>query len=603
MRTFAVAAASALAVVLTPAVAAAAPASLPDASQPDRLGRGVINVHNADGNRVSWRLLADDPPGVRFAVYRDGVRLAEVNGPTSYHDRGAPASARYAVRAVVDGVERAAVAGSEESLTFSAEIAASSRDVPLQIPAGGTTPSGESYTYTANDASVGDLDGDGQYEIVLKWDPTNAKDNSQSGYTGNVYVDAYRLDGTRLWRIDLGRNIRAGAHYTQFQVFDYDGDGRAEVVMKTADGTRSGTGQVVGNANADHRNSSGYILAGPEFLTVFRGTDGAVLATANYEPPRGNVSSWGDSYGNRVDRFLAATAYVDGSRPSIIMARGYYTRAVVAAWDFRNGQLTRRWTYDSGTSNTGAYGQGNHNLSVADVDADGRDEIVYGSATINDNGALMYRTGFGHGDAMHVSDLVPGRAGLEVFTVHEPSGSPSMDVHDARTGQIIYRSPSCGCDTGRGVAADIWSGNAGAEIWSSTDGGLRSAATGAQVSGRKPGSINFVVWWDGDAQRELLDGTHIDKYGTGGDTRLLTGSGVRSNNGTKSTPALSADILGDWREEVIWPTTDNRALRIYSTTDPTSISRPSLMQDRQYRVAVAWQNTAYNQPPHPSFAI
>jgi rhamnogalacturonan endolyase len=603
MRTFAVAAASALAVVLTPAVAAAAPASLPDASQPDRLGRGVINVHNADGNRVSWRLLADDPPGVRFAVYRDGVRLAEVNGPTSYHDRGAPASARYAVRAVVDGVERAAVAGSEESLTFSAEIAASSRDVPLQIPAGGTTPSGESYTYTANDASVGDLDGDGQYEIVLKWDPTNAKDNSQSGYTGNVYVDAYRLDGTRLWRIDLGRNIRAGAHYTQFQVFDYDGDGRAEVVMKTADGTRSGTGQVVGNANADHRNSSGYILAGPEFLTVFRGTDGAVLATANYEPPRGNVSSWGDSYGNRVDRFLAATAYVDGSRPSIIMARGYYTRAVVAAWDFRNGQLTRRWTYDSGTSNTGAYGQGNHNLSVADVDADGRDEIVYGSATINDNGALMYRTGFGHGDAMHVSDLVPGRPGLEVFTVHEPSGSPSMDVHDARTGQIIYRSPSCGCDTGRGVAADIWSGNAGAEIWSSTDGGLRSAATGAQVSGRKPGSINFVVWWDGDAQRELLDGTHIDKYGTGGDTRLLTGSGVRSNNGTKSTPALSADILGDWREEVIWPTTDNRALRIYSTTDPTSISRPSLMQDRQYRVAVAWQNTAYNQPPHPSFAI
>jgi rhamnogalacturonan endolyase len=603
MRTFAVAAASALAVVLTPAVAAATPVSLPDASQPDRLGRGVINVNNADGNRVSWRLLADDPPGVRFAVYRDGVRLVEVSGPTSYHDRGAPASARYAVRAVVDGVERAAVAGSEESLTFSAEIAASSRDVPLQIPAGGTTPSGESYTYTANDASVGDLDGDGQYEIVLKWDPTNAKDNSQSGYTGNVYIDAYRLNGTRLWRIDLGRNIRAGAHYTQFQVFDYDGDGRAEVVMKTADGTRSGTGQVVGNANADHRNSSGYILAGPEFLTAFRGTDGAVLATANYEPPRGNVSSWGDSYGNRVDRFLAATAYVDGSRPSIIMARGYYTRAVIAAWDFRNGQLTRRWTYDSGTSNTGAYGQGNHNLSVADVDADGRDEIVYGSATINDNGALMYRTGFGHGDAMHVSDLVPGRAGLEVFTVHEPSGSPSMDVHDARTGQIIYRSPSCGCDTGRGVAADIWSGNAGAEIWSSTDGGLRSAATGAQVSGRKPGSINFVVWWDGDAQRELLDGTHIDKYGTGGDTRLLTGSGVRSNNGTKSTPALSADILGDWREEVIWPTTDNRALRIYSTTDPTSISRPSLMQDRQYRVAVAWQNTAYNQPPHPSFAI
>jgi rhamnogalacturonan endolyase len=607
MRTFAVAVASALTLALAPAVVMAA--AVPEVSQsppaqPDRLGRGVLNVRGAEGNHVSWRLLADDPPGVRFNVYRDGVKLAEVTGPTAYHDKGAPANARYTVRAVVDGAERqAAAATTEESLTFDAGIAAATRDVPLQIPAGGTTPSGEAYTYVANDASVGDLDGDGQYEIVLKWDPTNAKDNSQSGYTGNVYLDAYRLDGTRLWRIDLGRNIRAGAHYTQFQVFDYDGDGRAEVATKTGDGTRSGTGQVIGNAGADHRNSSGYVLTGPEYLSVFRGTDGAVLDTENYVPGRGNVADWGDNYGNRVDRFLAATAYVDGSRPSIIMARGYYTRAVLAAWDFRDGQLTRRWTYDSGTGNTGAYGQGNHNLSVADVDADGKDEIVYGSATINDNGTLMYRTGFGHGDAMHVGDLVPGRTGLEVFTVHESSGSPSMDVHDARTGQIIYRAPSCGCDTGRGVAADVWSGNPGAEIWSSTDGGLRSAATGAQVATRKPGSMNFVVWWDGDAQRELLDGTHIDKYGTGGDTRLLTASGVRSNNGTKSTPALSADILGDWREEVIWPTTDNRALRIYSTTDTTGISRPSLMQDRQYRVAVAWQNTAYNQPPHPSFAM
>ncbi|ANN18316.1 hypothetical protein SD37_23545 [Amycolatopsis orientalis] len=598
MRTLVIALVGALTVALAPAAVMAA-----EAPGPDKLGRGVLNIHGAEGNRVSWRLLADDPPGVRFNVYRDGVKVAEVGGPTTYQDRGAPANARYSVRAVVGGVERPAVSSAEESLTFDAGIAAATRDVPLQIPPGGTTPSGEGYTYSANDASVGDLDGDGQYEIILKWDPSNAKDNSQSGYTGNVYLDAYKLNGTRMWRIDLGRNIRAGAHYTQFQVFDYDGDNRAEIAVKTADGTRSGTGQVIGNANADHRNSSGYILSGPEFLSVFRGTDGAMLDTENYVPARGNVADWGDNYGNRVDRFLAGTAYVDGSRPSIIMARGYYTRSVVSAWDFRDGQLTRRWTYDSGNGNTGAYGQGNHNLSVADVDADGKDEIVYGSATINDNGTLMYRTGFGHGDAMHVGDLVPSRSGLEVFTVHESKTAPSMDVHDARTGQVIYRAPTCGCDTGRGVAADVWSGNPGAEIWSSTDGGLRSAATGAQVASRKPGSMNFVVWWDGDAQRELLDGTHIDKYGTGGDTRLLTASGVRSNNGTKATPALSADILGDWREEVIWPTTDNRALRIYSTTDSTGISRPSLMQDRQYRVAVAWQNTAYNQPPHPSFAM
>ncbi|MEU4393835.1 rhamnogalacturonan lyase [Kribbella sp. NPDC023855] len=579
-------------------------------SQVENLNRGVISVHTGKGNRVSWRQLADDPAGTTFNVYRNGIKVnkAPISGATSLVDAGAPAGAKYAVRAVADGVERAAKHAAEDSLTLNAVsgaagITASSRDVPIQQPAGGRTPSGENYTYVANDTSVGDLDGDGQFEIVLKWDPTNAKDNSQAGYTGNVYLDAYKLNGTRLWRIDLGRNIRAGAHYTQFQVFDYDGDGRAEVAVKTGDGTRSGTGQVIGNAGADHRNSSGYILTGPEFLSVFRGTDGAVLATANYQPPRGTVSSWGDNYGNRVDRFLAGTAYLDGTRPSIIMARGYYTRSVIVAWDYRNGALTQRWIFDSNTAGSQWAGKGNHNLSVADVDADGRDEVLYGSMAIDDNGRGLWQNNTHHGDAYHVSDFIPTRPGLEVFKVSEWTNEPTHWMGDARTGQIIWSAPSCGCDNGRGVAADIWAGNRGAEAWSASVGGLRSATTGGQVASRKPSSINFVIWWDGDAQRELLDGTHIDKYGTSGDTRLLTGSGVSSNNGTKSTPALSADILGDWREEVIWRTTDNRALRIYSTTDGTTITRPSLMQDRQYRVAVAWQNTAYNQPPHPSFAI
>ncbi|WP_159079525.1 rhamnogalacturonan lyase [Plantactinospora sp. BC1] len=581
-----------------PASGAAAPADAHGTTE--KLNRGLIAIRSDKGNFVSWRLLRSDPAGIAFNVYRGALKVnaTPITKATSYLDAGAPADASYSVRPVTGGVELLSAAESEV-VPF-----ATSRDVPLQIPPGGSTPSGESYSYSANDASVGDLDGDGEYEIVLKWDPSNAKDNSQSGYTGNVYIDAYKLNGTRLWRIDLGRNIRAGAHYTQFQVFDYDGDGRAEVAMKTADGTRSGTGQVIGNANADHRNSSGYILAGPEFLTMFNGQTGAVLSTVNYEPARGNVSSWGDNYGNRVDRFLAATAYVDGQRPSLIMARGYYTRAVIVAWDFRNGSLTRRWTYDSGNSG-GAYGQGNHNLSVADVDSDGRDEIIYGAATINDNGSLMYSTGFGHGDALHVGDLIPSRAGIEVFTIHESGNQPAADVHAGSNGQVIWQRPNNGGSEGpgRGVAADIYAGNPGAEFWGSgTNMGNLYNSSGASI-GRNPSSANFVIWWDGDAQRELLDGTRIDKYGTGGDTRLLTGSGVASNNGTKSTPALSADILGDWREEVIWRTSNNSALRIYSTTDSTSISRPSLMQDRQYRVAVAWQNTAYNQPPHPSFSM
>ncbi|TDC41137.1 cellulose binding domain-containing protein [Micromonospora sp. KC213] len=564
--------------------------------QMEDLDRGLVSVRSGNGNLVSWRLLGTETSGVSFNLYRGSTKVnnSPITGATNYLDNGAAAGSSYTVRAVVDGTEQAA---SAPALQFGNGYL----DVPLQVPSGGTTPSGEAYTYVANDASVGDLDGDGDYEFVLKWDPSNAKDNSHDGYTGNVYIDAYTLTGTRLWRIDLGRNIRAGAHYTQFQVFDYDGDGRAEVAMKTADGTRSGTGQVIGSASADHRNSSGYILAGPEYLTMFDGRTGAALSTVNYDPPRGNVSSWGDSYGNRVDRFLAGTAYLDGQRPSLIMARGYYTRAVIAAWDFRNGALTKRWTFDSNASgNSAAYGQGNHSLSIADVDNDGRQEIVYGAATIDDNGRLLWSTGHGHGDAGHVGDLDPSRAGLEYFKVSEDSSKPSSWFADARTGQVLWSTARSG-DNGRGVSADIWAGSPGAESWSSAVAGL--ANTRGQNVGRKPSSINFLAWWDGDPVRELLDGTRVDKYGTSGETRLLSGSGVASNNGTKSTPALSGDILGDWREEVVWRTSDNRALRIYSTPSQTSTRIHTLMHDAQYRTAIAWQNTAYNQPPHPSFFI
>ncbi|MCZ7418029.1 cellulose binding domain-containing protein [Verrucosispora sp. WMMA2121] len=580
----------------TPSPTTPPPTPPPGAMQAENLERGLVSVRSGSANLVSWRLLGTETSGVAFNLYRGTTRVnaSPITGATNYLDSGAPAGANYILRALVDGVEQTQ---SVHALQFPAGYL----DVPLQVPPGGTTPSGEAYTYSANDVSVGDLDGDGDYDFVVKWEPSNAKDNSQSGYTGNVYLDAYTLPGYRLWRIDLGRNIRAGAHYTQFQVYDYDGDGRAEVAMKTADGTRSGTGQVIGNANADHRNSAGYVLAGPEYLTMFDGGTGAALSTVNYDPPRGTVSSWGDNYGNRVDRFLAGTAYLDGQRPSLIMARGYYTRAVIAAWDFRNGTLTRRWTFDSNAAGNGAAaGQGNHSLSVADVDGDGRQEIVYGAATIDDNGRLLWSTGHGHGDAGHVGDLDPSRPGLEYFKVSEDGSKPSSWFADARTGQILWSTPTGG-DNGRGVSGDIWAGSPGAESWSSAVSGL--ANTRGQNIGRKPSSTNFLVWWDGDPVRELLDATRIDKYGTGGDTRLLTGSGVASNNGTKATPALSADLFGDWREEVVWRTTDSRALRIYSTPTPTSLRLHTLMHDLQYRVAIAWQNTAYNQPPHPSFFL
>ncbi|WP_066587555.1 rhamnogalacturonan lyase family protein [Cellulomonas timonensis] len=566
--------------------------------QAERLDRGLISVRSGSGNLVQWRLLGTEARSTTFHVYRGGTRITStpVADSTNFYDAGAAANASYTVRAVVNGTEQAA---SGASLTF----ANGYLDVPIQKPAGGTTPSGEAYTYSANDASVGDLDGDGQLEFVLKWDPSNAKDNSQSGYTGNVYLDAYELNGTRLWRVDLGRNIRAGAHYTQFQVYDYDGDGRAEVAVKTADGTRSGTGQLIGSSSADYRNSSGYVLSGPEYLTVFKGQDGSIGATADYVPARGTVSSWGDSYGNRVDRFLAGTAYLDGQRPSIIMARGYYTRAVVAAWDYRDGSLTRRWTFDSNSSSAGnsaVAGQGNHQLSIADADGDGKQEVVYGAAAINDNGTVMWNTGLGHGDALHVGDLDPSRAGLEVFKVSEDASKPSSWFADARTGQILWSTPAGG-DNGRGVSGDIWSGSAGAESWSSADSVMRSAK-GSDI-GRKPSSANFLAWWDGDPVRELLDRTYVNKYTPSTDTRLLTASGVVANNGTKATPSLSGDLWGDWREEVVWPTTDSTALRVYATPAVTTYKVHTLLHDAQYRTAIAWQNTAYNQPPHPGFAL
>ncbi|MFE3737146.1 rhamnogalacturonan lyase [Streptomyces sp. NPDC059096] len=590
-----------VAALVSPAAAPAQAADAPSAGTQDvrlaaarmeRLDRGLVSVHTGNDNLVSWRWLATDADNVTFNLYRGTLKVnTEPITTTNYLHKDAPNSADYTVRAVVNGTEQAA---SPSATQFRPGYL----DVPISVP-----PGGSDYTYEANDASVGDLDGDGDLDIVLKWQPTNAKDNSQSGVTGNTIVDGYTLQGQRLWRIDLGRNIRSGAHYTQFQVFDYDGDGKAEVAMKTADGTVDGTGKVIGSASADYRNSSGYVLTGPEYLTVFNGQTGAVRSTVDYVPPRGTVSSWGDSYGNRVDRFLAGTAYLDGTTPSLIMARGYYTRTVISAWNFTGGQLTRKWTFDTNSStNTGkGYdGQGNHALTIGDVDGDGRDEIVYGSMAVDDNGSGLWTNKNGHGDAAHLGDLDPSRPGLEYFKVDEDASKPSSYFADARTGQVLWSTPASG-DNGRGVSGDIWAGSPGAESWSAADGSLRST-TGAAL-GRKPSSVNFLAWWDGDPVRELVDATRIDKYGTSGDTRLLTASGVHSNNGTKATPSLSGDILGDWREEVIWPTTDNTALRIYSTPHLTDRKITTLLHDRMYRTALAWQNTAYNQPPHPSFFI
>ena len=576
--------------------------------QMESLNRGLVAVLQDEGKVwVSWRLLGTDPERVTFNLYRStaGGTAVKLNsrplaGPTSFVDTSADLtkSNTYFVRMVTRGrMQRAG-----KSFTLAAESPVRQYlSIPLRTP----------ENYSPNDASAGDLDGDGEYEIVLH-QTGRSRDNAQAGITDPPILQAYKLDGTFLWEINLGSNIREGAHYTQFMVYDLDSDGRAEVVCKTADGTLDGKGKAIGDPSADYvsrreDNTLGTVLDGPEFLTVFEGTTGAALSTTDYIPPRGKVADWGDDYGNRVDRFLAGIAYLDGERPSVVMCRGYYTRAVLAAWNWRGGAFSRVWTFDSedGTPGNERYReQGNHQLSVGDVDSDGKDEIVYGACVIDHDGRGLYTTGRGHGDALQFSDLDPDRPGLEVFQVHErPSETAGGDFRDAKTGLLIWGLPSAR-DAGRGMAANIDPRYIGYQFWSAPSDGLYSCK-GERITDRKPGSCNFAVWWDGDLLRELLDRNCISKWNweDSSETSLLTAADCTSNNGTKATPALSADLFGDWREEVIWRTTDNRELRIYTTTIPTQVRLYTLMHDPQYRLAIAWQNVAYNQPPHPGFYL
>lgn len=640
--------------------------------QMEKLGRGVVAIHQPDGKVfVSWRLLGNDPEPIAFNLYRktDPVAgrdstipiafatgpaaagasagaLVKLNaepltGPTCFLDESPNLgnNVSYFVRAVVDGKEL------EPSASFTLPAGSPPRpyiSIPLATPAGAT----------AGDASVGDLDGDGEYEIVVKMEQ-RPQDNSRGGRTGETQLQAYKLNGKHLWSINLGKNIREGAHYTQFMVYDLNGDGRAEVVCKTADGTVDGAGKVIGDAKADwvwpenkpvkvslpdrggqvrerEINPSGHVLTGPEFLTVFDGATGRELTTTDYVPARvdgttefdatGLMQRWGDANGNRSDRYLACVAYLDGVHPSVIMCRGYYTRATLAAWDFRDGKLTQRWFFDSDKAaapdrNNPYRGQGNHNLSVADVDGDGKDEIVYGQLVIDDNGQPLYTTGWGHGDALHVGDLVPGNPGLEVFAIQERFDKQGMNMRDAKTGKPIFAIPSIAAATeggdrgegpGRGVAFNIDPRYPGAESWA-RGAAIEKVGTldssGRQISAKGPSSCNFAVYWDGDLLQELLDRNYIAKWNweTESETKLLIAQDASSANGTKATPIVSADLFGDWREEVIWRSLDNKELRIYTTTIPTKHRLFTLMHDPQYRVAIAWQNVAYNQPPHTSF--
>lgn len=638
----------------------------------ERLDRGLVALPAAGkGIYLSWRLLGTDSKNVCFDIERDGKVIAHHIRATNFTDvKGSPAHS-YRLISYQDEPKMDAPMQREVSKPVKPWTDLY-KSLPINRPEGGSAPDGRGYTYTPNDCSVGDVDGDGEYELIVKWDPSNSHDNSHDGYTGDVILDCYKFDGTQLWRINLGKNIRAGAHYTQFLVFDFDGDGKSEMICKTSAGSIDGQGRFVSESAtdteirsldnaADYRNRRGRIKNGPELLTVFNGETGKAMHTIWYNPNRAfgvgrqvaegerletdgfpaYSSVWGDkdNYGNRGERYLAGVAYLDGAahRPSAVMCRGYYTRSYLWAVDFDGKQLTTKWLHASltphdwvvmdgegkvikeahGLSAT-AFAQGAHSLAVGDVDGDGCDEITYGSAAINHDGNLLYSTGLGHGDALHLSDLDPDRPGLEVFMVHEerPYGS---DYRDARTGEILYRTLDRD-DTGRGVAADIDGRHRGFEMWSLDSKEVRDCH--GKVIADDPSqmpAMNFRIYWDGDLQDELLANgrrphfaPYLQKWNGKKAVPLPLSNGKHlsemglsvSNNWTKATPNLQADILGDWREEVIyWDESDASHLNIFTTNIPTEYRIPTLMHDHIYRLSVAWQNVGYNQPPHLGYCL
>ena len=595
-------------------------------SQPysgEKLSRGLIGIPTEEGMYFSWRMTLEDAAGLQFDLYRSSGGGAEVKLNKEPIDRTSDFLDRTVDYTVDNRWTLKATTGEVTTWTrLKGEERNPYLSVPVCKPEDGEI-AGESFTYTANDCSVGDLDGDGEYEIILKWSPSNSKRPPQRGFTGNTYLDAYKMDGTRLWRIDLGLNVRSGAATTNFLVFDFDGDGCAEICCKTGDGTVDGLGHRIGDAQADWRTwdkkspTYGKIVNGPEYLTVFEGRTGKELDSKEYIPTRYPLDGWGgvggncgnDNTGGRSDRFTAGVAFLDGKTPSPIMVRGWYGRTVVAAWTFTNGALKHTWTFDSAAPGWEAYsGMGNHSVTVADFDGDGCDEICVGAMTVDHDGKGLFTTGLRHGDALHAGRFIPSRQGMQVFGVHENEGdneivkrTPAVAMFDGATGEIIWQD-GLGQDAGRGVAADIDPRYDGAECWCNI-GGLRRGDTGEIISNRKPDSCNFTIYWDADPLAELLDHVSISKWNWNAESTdlLLKAEGVVSNNGTKGNPCLSGDILGDWREEVIWPSEDQTELRIYSTTIPAVDRRATWMNDRQYRLAIAWQNVAYNQPPHPSF--
>ena len=624
--------------------------------QMEKLDRGLIAIKTDGGVYLSWRLFDSEDnifgsadKNVSFNVYRDGKKISEVATKTNYVD--STVGTNYSVAPDINGVEG-------EKCNPVTAYNNSYFDIPLLKPDDETIydPSNNklaTYSFFPADCSTGDVDGDGEYEIIVKW-TSHERDVGTPAYSGTVHLAAYKLDGTKLWKndIELGKNVYSSAHTLQFLVYDFDGDGKSEVICQTSLGSKDGQGKYVSNAaqtdeeikaitdkensTADYRSSSGVITKGEEFLTVFNGETGAAMDTISLPTTRGseNGVDYGDDFGNRSNRFVSDIAYLDGEKPYAIYLRGYYfgrngkQRTSIAGISWDGTALSPTYRFDTQKGQEGYYdgayqyvGNGNHNCTVADVDNDGKDEFITGALCMEVNDDNEFRpkwcTYLQHGDALHIGNYDPTHTGFEFFTVHEDSGTNSlsgnditldfgMSVIDAETGNIMFHEGASD-DTGRGVMANVGAGGY-YQIWSAKNSARQSNGgtdftTATSLTGRNTPSMNFRIFWDGDLYDNLLNGANITDWNGRNMSNIFSAGNYDcvSINGTKANPSLQADLFGDWREEVVYPTSDGTALRVFSTTDTTDYKIKTLMQDPVYRSGVAAEQTAYNQPPHVGF--
>ncbi|MBQ3630180.1 MAG: chitobiase/beta-hexosaminidase C-terminal domain-containing protein [Prevotella sp.] len=643
---------------------------MPAVRTPAPQNRALWACQTSDGSKtfVSWRARKNDTEATYYNLYRNGTLYGTYTDVTNI---------------TIDGTASTYTTDTYRLETVSGGVADESRE--MNIAAGGVKPhswlrikladepavtntgvmwnkegvdDGYAVRYTPNDMSCCDMDGDGQEELIVKWDPSNSQDNGYSGYTANVYIDCYKMDwtsaeptATLMWRINLGQNIRAGAHYTMFLCYDFDGDGKGEMICKTSLGTKDGQGNYVFQSRITERNldvtreytrtddsgtaqkSNGHIGVGEEWLTVFNGTTGAEMATIDFYPKFNVVSSWNEPSGssnkyNKGTRFKACVAFLDGKNPSAVYNRGYYSQSFFTAYNWNGEHLYEVWRHASTTPGEGLYGQGNHSLVVGDMDGDGNDEIGTGPAVLDNDGSILWTSGFGHGDAHHLGDFDPENEGMEIFYVNEEYGESdySTALFDAKTGRILQGHTQFGMDTGRGLALDMSAKHAGAELFSKGDSdkqgethlvqyvdGTRDWLGGSGDYGWRNGSLvkgftitdeqgqtvtndvnsypNFRIYWDGDLLDEWMDSRHVDKLNdeTNLFKRIYTFDSpshrARSINGTKENPNLQTDLFGDWREEAIFYDYD-----VTGTTTKT-VSSKSINDGAEFDYE--WENRQY----------